>query len=46
MAIRNEAAEQIDEKIHNTAVTGVFDLRYVLELIATRFDNRSFSEQQ
>ena len=43
MAVGNEAAEEIDAEIGDTAMTGLFDLRDVLELIDKRFDYYAFS---
>ena len=44
MAVRNEAAEQIDEEIAHTTVARVFDLRNVFELIDDSFGDVAFTQ--
>ena len=46
VAIRGEGGEQVDEEIDWAAVTGMFDLANVLELINDRLDERALAQQE
>ena len=44
--ISNQACDQIDKEIDKAAMSGMFDLRNVLQLVVDGFDDCAFSEQQ
>ncbi len=46
MAISDQAADEIDQKVDRAAVTRVLDLRDILELVDDRFDDGAFTKQE
>ena len=46
MAVGNQSTEEIDHKIDGAAVSCVFNLGDILELIDNGFDQRSFAQQE
>ena len=46
VTVGNQATEQIDTEIERAAVTRVFDLRDVLELVSDGLDDRATAQQQ
>jgi len=42
MAIGNQSADQIDQKVERTAMAGVFDLGNILELVVDGLANGSY----
>jgi hypothetical protein len=44
-AIGNQAANQIDEEIGGAAMTGMFNLRDILELVNDSLDDRALAQQ-
>lgn len=46
MTIRNQSTDQIDEKIGDTAMAGMRDLRDILQLVIDGFDDRPLAQQQ
>ena len=45
MAIDNQSADQIDQKVERTAMAGVFDLGNILELVVDGLANGSMTQQ-
>ena len=46
MAVGNQPSDDIDESIGWTAVTGMFNLRNIFELINHAFNNGSLAQKQ
>ena len=46
MTVRNQTAHQIDDKVVDTAMAGVLDLRNVLQLVEHGLDDRPLTQQQ
>ncbi len=46
MAVSDETSNQMDDKIRRAAMTRMFDLRDVLELVNDGLNNCPFAEQQ
>lgn len=46
MAVCNQATDEIDAEIEGTAVTGVLNLRNVLELVGDSFNDGAFAQEQ
>jgi hypothetical protein len=46
MAIDDQPSDHIHQEVHWTAMTGVFHLRTVLELVVDGFNQRPFAQQQ
>jgi len=45
VGIGDEAGYQVNHKIGNASVAGMFDLRDIFQLIIDGFDNRAFPQQ-
>ena len=46
MAVGNEAGDQMDHKIDGTAMTGMLNLRNILELVNDGLNDHSFAQQE
>ncbi len=46
MAVGNQASDQIDEEIIDTAMARMFNLRNILKLVIDGFNDRALARQQ
>ncbi len=46
MTVRDQAAQQVDQEVRYTAMAGMLDRGYVLELVDNGFDNGALAQEE